>query len=354
MRLGAAAACALLPCAAAAWLYAAPPVAPRPACSRCHASARRCRIVSQQPLDSEELQALAGMWRCSLDLDDGYRQLTCHLDVSGKLTSSDEDLPAWNANWEASKASDEGGQLAVWLRLGALQLQGSGERTGGLRCSLFTGTVLEGDEEPVCVGSFEMELALPAVDQAALPALEARHTARLNAKPAPPPRFVRASFIGMWRLLLSLDTAADEAAPCAFLTLNLQQAGGYRAGNFESEESPRLGGTWGVYDRPPEGSAVTGSVLQDRGTHVWLSVKRERCETTLRGLGGLPVQESFSLWGRPALEGFQAELAARTDGGGTSDRIDGVCYFGSSSDREYVVCGTFSLTRLESQPADAP
>ena len=29
---------------------------------------------------------------------------------------------------------------------------------------------------------------------------------------------------------------------------------------------------------------------QDRGTHLWLSVKRERSETTLRGVGGLPVQ----------------------------------------------------------------
>ena len=36
---------------------------------------------SEQPLDEEELQALAGLWRASLDLDDGERELTCHLDV---------------------------------------------------------------------------------------------------------------------------------------------------------------------------------------------------------------------------------------------------------------------------------
>jgi hypothetical protein len=46
---------------------------------------RRARAVvarqSEQPLDEEELQALAGLWRASLDLDDGERELTCHLDV---------------------------------------------------------------------------------------------------------------------------------------------------------------------------------------------------------------------------------------------------------------------------------
>lgn len=110
------------------------------------------------------------------------------------------------------------------------------------------------------------------------------------------------------------------------------------------------------------------------------------------------------MWGQPKLDGLRAELAARTEAGGTSDRrapavrlemrcqienaatrhgqqsrslralpprcpdttpthlhsligwasfdsIDGHCYFGSSADREYVVCGRFSLTRLEEETA---
>ena len=57
------------------------------------------------------------------------------------------------------------------------------------------------------------------------------------------------------------------------------------------------------------------------------------------------------MWGQPKLDGLQAELAARTEAGGTSDSIDGHCYFGSSADREYVVCGRFSLTRLEEETA---
>ena len=71
--------------------------------------------------------------------------------VSGKLTSSTSDLPVWNANWQA-KSVGEGEPVNVRMRLGPWQLRGKGERTSGLRCSVVTGTVLEGDEEPVCVG----------------------------------------------------------------------------------------------------------------------------------------------------------------------------------------------------------
>mmetsp|Transcript_21598 Transcript_21598/g.63867 ORF Transcript_21598/g.63867 Transcript_21598/m.63867 type:complete len:178 (+) Transcript_21598:23-556(+) len=103
---------------------------------------------AEQPLGEEELQALAGVWRASLDLDDGQRDLTCHLDVSGRLTSSESDLPVWNANWQAA-AVGEGGPVKLRMRLGNLQLSGKGERAGVLRCALVTGHVLEGDDEPV-------------------------------------------------------------------------------------------------------------------------------------------------------------------------------------------------------------
>ena len=45
-----------------------------------------------------------------------------------------------------------------------------------MRCSLVTGSVLEGDEEPVCVGRFKMSLAMPATEEADLQQLEVRYS----------------------------------------------------------------------------------------------------------------------------------------------------------------------------------
>ena len=68
------------------------------------------------------------------------------------------------------------------------------------------------------------------------------------------------------------------------------------------------------------------------------------------------MQESFSLWGRPVLGSLEAELSARAqalhsiggEGGDPppADRVDGLIYFGTGSDRESVTAGRFSLLRL--------
>ena len=46
------------------------------------------------------------------------------------------------------------------------------------------------------------------------------------------------------------------------------------------------------------------------GTHLWLRVERDQSTATLTGIGGLPVRESFSMWGRPVLGSVEAELAS--------------------------------------------
>lgn len=99
-----------------------------------------------------------------------------------------------------------------------------------------------------------------------------------------------------------------------------------------------------VVRRPPGSSATKRdtTVLQ-AGSHLWL-----RVISTLRGIGDLPVRESFSLWGRPVLGSVEAELSSRTEEGAARvDRCDGNVFFGTSSDREYVLAGSFTLMRNE-------
>ena len=74
-----------------------------------------------------------------------------------------------------------------------------------------------------------MALAMPSTEEADLPALEARHMARVNARPAPPPRFGRSGFVGRWRLLLVLDAGTPEEEPTpAFFTIGLAETPAYR------------------------------------------------------------------------------------------------------------------------------
>ena len=90
---------------------------------------------------------------------------------------------------------------------------------------------------------------------------------------------------GKWR-----GTASSSRQREARITLKAHPRA-RRSGSFVSQgSSPKIGGTWGVYDRSLGVKVDRRSALQDRGTHLWLSVKRERSETTLRGVGGLPVQ----------------------------------------------------------------
>ena len=85
--------------------------------------------------------------------------------------------------------------------------------------------------------SFEMALAMPSTEEADLPALEARHMARVNARPAPPPRFSRSGFVGRWRLLLVLDVGLpEEESTPAFFTLNLEETPAYRCGTARRGE----------------------------------------------------------------------------------------------------------------------
>ena len=310
-----------------------------------------------EPCDEHEVKALSGLWSASLNLDDGIKQFTLALDSSGSLTTTEASLSrggAWE-RWEA-RADDEA--VRFNLRLGPWLLDGVGHRPagGGLRCACVSGVVLEGSEDPCHVGSFEMTLSLPAAD-AELPALEARHRARLDAQPAPPPRFAQRQFCGSWRLLVAMD----EADACMPTTRTVQLLGDgtfsselactWRESSDESAASDAgaavLGGRWGVWDASTRESRQWGGPNQpdSLGTHLWLRVERERCTSTLRGIGGLPVHEGFSMWGRPETATASAELKARSQTGGSSDLVSGNCYFGSSSDREWCIAGRFSIMR---------
>jgi len=217
-----------------------------------------------------------------------------------------------------------------------LYLEGTGERSG-LRCMSLKGSVLEGRDDPCCVGAFDMTLVLPTSQDVA--ALEERHQARVDARPAPPLSFRLDGFVGRWRLLLSLD---DEDSPAIF-AISLD---GNRS--FTSETSANeqvLAGSWGLYTKGyrsrPDGGA-SGSSIQPIGSSLWLKINRDKSSETFKGIADLPVRENFHLWGKPKLESFEAELAARTEAGGTSDRVDGVLWVGAV-ERAYF--GRFSLLR---------
>ena len=160
--------------------------------------------AAREPLATEELQALAGIWATTLDLDDGRLDLNLHLDASGAVHATNEqELPfnicrgehGWSsARWSCS-AVPESANLVLTLQLGVLHFRGKGTRQG-LVCSSLAGHVMEGSDDPCCVGSFEMALALPFAQDVA--ALEERHRLRVDARPPPPLSFRLDGFIGQW------------------------------------------------------------------------------------------------------------------------------------------------------------
>jgi len=330
-------------------------------------------LERQVPLEHEESHAWAGIWRCRLDLDEGLWQGSLHLDAKGHVTlaASDDSTPLaamrdaktvqdqwWVSSSTANEASTTGNEdaaVAVKMQIGILTLEGKGTRTGIRPSGEVSGSVLEGRHSPCCVGRFKMQLVMPLGD---LPALEAKHKARVNARPAPPLSFARRSFAGRWKILISMDAnqAGGDSPPASFaLRLELPSDDG-RPGTFTSEGSgQRLAGSWGVWMPSGVEGASKGSFIQRSGSALWLKVDRDRCSETLRGIADLPLRESFTAWGKPQLS-LEAELGARmgkrAQGALVSlDRVQGRLMVGEV---ERVTFGMFSLMRDESPQLDGP
>lgn len=309
----------------------------------------------EEPLDREELQAIAGVWQVQLALDEGARNVTFHLSVGrgiapGKVTALDTLAHSIRSYW-AAHAVPGGKQVEMRVQLGPWMLEGRGERDGGddgggLRVGALTGAVLEGEDDPFCCGSFRARCSLPATDDEALPALEARHRARVEARPAPPTLYEREGFEGRWEALVAFDDAPPAMLP---LVLNATDR------TFRSEPRPgggggELVGSWGVWSPRREGSKQLAA--EARGTHLWLRADRERSTQASGGggLGGLPTSEGFSMWGTPVPLSLEAELRGRaesmaaTGGVGRAERVDGQTYYGTGSAGR-VLTGRFSLSR---------
>lgn len=247
-----------------------------------------------------------------------------------------------SASWAVERkvrAGDEGDEkLTLSLRLGGLVLEGRGERIG-FRCTTFSGTVLEGDDDPCVVGCFMMRLSLPI--KTSVSGLEERYQQRIDSRRPPPPTFALSSFVGRWRLLLSVD---DDCSP-AYFAVELSADS-----SWQSVGTPqRLAGTWGMLSRDPH-SRSGWSTIQPAGSSVWLKVHHARCTETLSGVADLPdVRSDFHLEGQPVLETVAAKLAARAaDGtggvggapGAVAERIYGRLWVGSV-ERAYF--GWFTL-----------
>lgn len=311
------------------------------------------------PLEDEELQALAGVWRASLDLDDGLHELSCQLTADGRVHTTDPALEnhpghGGGGRWRAKALARPGSHgarsetIEVSIRIADWTLLATGVRDG-LRCGQLKGTVLEGQDDPCCVGSFAMALALPEVDDgASLAALEAKLKARLDARPAPPARFARGAFSGGWRMLIDFD----GGTPVTY-AVHLHEDG-----TFATREVPGLGGHWGVWGKGLAKGISEWAVLPE-GTHLWMRVERDRSTSTLAGMGGLKgVHESFSLWTKPELDSLHAELAARAGGyavGAARGRgskaphalvphVTGSAFFGAALN-EYYRAGRCSMMR---------
>jgi len=334
----------LLPALIAAGLRAPPRTPPAPT----------ALVPRKLPLEPEELEACAGIWRVALNLDDGEKVITVHLDGRGGLSTTDAqglNVCSGEHGWSSTRwqmyARPESPNVSLRLQIGILYLEGKGTRQG-LRCKTLKGSVLEGAADPCCVGSFKMSLVLPLKGEEELSSLEALHSRRVKQRPAPPLSFSALGFVGKWRLLLSMDSnQAGGDSPPAYFCIRLKSDR-----TFESEGSQqRLAGTWGVFGASSEYGGVRGSFIQKQGSGFWLEVKRDRCSETLRGIADLPLRENFALWGKPVL-GLEAELRARLGPGGTAtaDRVDGRMCCG---DVERVFFGRFSLLRDEADGVQA-
>jgi hypothetical protein len=309
-------------------------------------------LLLKRHLDLEEREALSGMWNLTLNLEDeaAPRSITCHLDASGRLRTTSAVSTEVPGSWEAKAAPSDADfdgdavelnfdKVSLKMHLGPLKLHGVGMRQD-LRCSMISGWVVEGDHEPCCVGTFEMRLSLSAVDD--MDALALRYRRRLDNKPAPPPRFRKAGFVGIWQLLLTMES---DGLP-KLVSLRLGPDGSFATASAEGDAAGKgvLRGRWGVWDNSM--AALVGRKEAQRlhkglgtplGTHVWLHF--------LSGLGRLNQQETYSAHGRPVLTGFAQELRAKSAEGADADRVEGNVYFGGSSDREYYLAGRFTLVR---------
>ena len=226
--------------------------------------------ATHESFDEFEARAFAGIWDAKLDLDDGLQQVAVALDPRGSLTTTSSS--ARGSSWERWEASaDESDSVKLRLRIGPWMLRGTGCRDG-LRCRELTGSVLEGGDDPVCVGSFSMTMATPAADDDELTELERSHYARLDAKPAPPPRFRRDSFVGRWSLLVAFE---DTAAPSIFPV----SLGDDRKFTTPADGAALLGGSWGVWDASMRDDAARRQAADGRGyarlgTHFYMRVER--------------------------------------------------------------------------------
>ena len=83
---------------------------------------------------------------------------------------------------------------------------------------------------------------------------------------------------------------------------------------------------------------------------MWLRVSRERSASNMRGIGGLPIRESFSLWGKPELDSPEAELRARASPDGLTAKLcSGNIIFGTGIDKEWCQAGRFTLIRVDEE-----
>eukprot|EP00747_Dinoflagellata_sp_TGD_P105491 gnl/TRDRNA2_/TRDRNA2_169554_c0_seq9.p1 gnl/TRDRNA2_/TRDRNA2_169554_c0~~gnl/TRDRNA2_/TRDRNA2_169554_c0_seq9.p1 ORF type:complete len:200 (+),score=17.84 gnl/TRDRNA2_/TRDRNA2_169554_c0_seq9:208-807(+) len=190
------------------------------------------------------------------------------------------------------------------------------------------GTVLEGVDEPVYVGRFEMSLSVPAADDQELSRLRRRHEARMEKQLAPQARFRLNAFFGRWKLLLALRT------PMLF-TVDFGEDGKFAS---VGTDEVRVAGTWGVYDSTILAVEKSRPVyMAQLGTHVWLHIDRKKC------VGLTSVQQSFRLWGKPDISSPIAELQAKSEAGSShADRVLGYCYWGVL---EPCLWGRFTLER---------
>lgn len=310
----------------------------------------------QPQLAGEEYEAIAGVWRADLELDDGDMAMSLHLAMpphssqqfDGRVYPMVEELPfnicrnndGWSsARWSVEREVCAGaeGDHKLWLlmQLGNLYLEGRGERSG-LRCPAFAGTVYEGSEDPCVVGRFSMQLSLPI--RTDIGTLEARYQERIASRRPPPLTYPRSGFLGRWGMLLSVE---DDSLPVYF-PVELSDDGWWQSVGTEQT----LAGTWGMISRDPYSGRST---TEPAGSSLWLSVHRESSSETLRGIAGLAVRSDFEMVGKPDLGTVEKQLAARASGitsGGTSavlaERVHGRLSVGET-DREYF--GRFSLLR---------
>lgn len=317
---------------------------------------KRCRheasiMTAEFPLETEEREAIAGIWSANLDLGDGYTRMTFALSSSGKLTATSPDS-SMRGSWEAGARRGRS-DISMRLFFGPWVLTGHGERRNdaantetngkvGLRCKAIDGVVLEGILEPCCVGKFNLTLALPYANDEQLAVLDKRHKTKVAKRRAPPYKFNLTSFIGRWKLLIMFEDSDEPTYSSIVLSANR---------TFVSDTSGSgmcLAGKWGVWDEEAWMQGGEARKLAHRsialvGTHLWLEFSRTACKGISQPNW---QQEDISMWGQPTLESPEAELRAKQPGGGSSDLVQGRIYFGAfGTVGSPVQGGRFSLVR---------